>query len=144
MKREEIRRDLSSIPSAEISASADVAMGKVVAFVAVPHQRLYKMRAAAKYLGIHEQTLRKLTDEGVIAAHLSSVEQKLNTLFDHSHRIDIGLSHLLNPRPEAVNKEEGQPPTPSTVEARLQSILRCLDKLAVDLSDHASRLDSAV
>jgi len=34
----------------------------------VPAQRGFKMRAAAQYVGIHPQTLRKLTDEGKIRA----------------------------------------------------------------------------
>jgi excisionase family DNA binding protein len=32
----------------------------------IPCQRLFGTKAAAHYLGIHEQTLRKLTDEGLI------------------------------------------------------------------------------
>jgi excisionase family DNA binding protein len=34
--------------------------------IQVPTHRLFGTKAAAEYLGIHEQTLRKLTDEGVI------------------------------------------------------------------------------
>jgi len=43
-------------------------IGKPVAFVEVPNQRLFGTKAAAQYLGIHEQTLRKLTDLGELSA----------------------------------------------------------------------------
>ena len=43
-------------------------IGKPVAFIQVPNQRLFGTKAAAKYLGVHEQTLRKLTDLGEVAA----------------------------------------------------------------------------
>jgi excisionase family DNA binding protein len=40
-----------------------------VALTQIPNQRLFGTKAAARYLGLHEQTLRKLTDEGLIASH---------------------------------------------------------------------------
>jgi len=43
-------------------------IGKPVAFIQVPNQRLFGTKAAAKYLGLHEQTLRKLTDLGEVSA----------------------------------------------------------------------------
>jgi excisionase family DNA binding protein len=43
-------------------------IGKPIAFIQVPNQRLFGTKAAAKYLGVHEQTLRKLTDLGQLAA----------------------------------------------------------------------------
>ena len=55
--------------SAECSAHSDTP-ARIVAFVTAPNQRLYKTRAAAKYLGLHEQTLRKLTEEGLIPARV--------------------------------------------------------------------------
>jgi hypothetical protein len=36
--------------------------------VRLPNQRLFKIKAAARYLGIHAQTLRKYTDEGKLMA----------------------------------------------------------------------------
>jgi excisionase family DNA binding protein len=62
--------DTTNWPSRLLDIPASDAAGKIVAFVNTPHQRLYKMSAAAKYLGVHEQTLRKLTDEGLIPARL--------------------------------------------------------------------------
>ena len=44
-------------------------IGKAIALIQVPNQRLFGTKAAARYLGIHEQTLRKLTDLGEITAH---------------------------------------------------------------------------
>ena len=43
-------------------------IGKPVALIQVPNQRVFGPQAAACYLGIHEQTLRKITDEGEIKA----------------------------------------------------------------------------
>ena len=37
-------------------------IGKPIALIQVPNQRLFGTKAAARYLGIHVQTLRKLTD----------------------------------------------------------------------------------
>lgn len=43
-------------------------IGKPIALIQIPNQRLFAVKAAARYLGIHEQTLRKLTDLGEILA----------------------------------------------------------------------------
>ena len=43
-------------------------IGKPIALIQVPNQRLFGMKAAARYLGLHEQTLRKFTDLGEIKA----------------------------------------------------------------------------
>jgi excisionase family DNA binding protein len=45
-----------------------IAITKAVTLIQVPSQRGFKTRAAAGYVGIHPQTLRKLTDEGKIRA----------------------------------------------------------------------------
>jgi excisionase family DNA binding protein len=39
-----------------------------VALARVPKRRLFSAKAAAQYLGIHEQTLRKITDKGFLPA----------------------------------------------------------------------------
>ena len=57
--------DLANVP-----ADTVLTFGKMLALVVVPNQRLFKMNAAAKYLGIHEQTLRKITDEGLLRARV--------------------------------------------------------------------------
>lgn len=44
-------------------------IGKPVALIQVPNQRLFGLQAAARYLGVHEQTLRKLADGGEVRAH---------------------------------------------------------------------------
>ena len=43
-------------------------IGKPVALIQVPNQRVFSPKAAAKYLGICEDTLKKITDLGQIAA----------------------------------------------------------------------------
>ena len=44
-------------------------LGKAIELIQIPNQRLYGPKAAAKYLGIHTQTLILMTDEGAIKAH---------------------------------------------------------------------------
>ena len=39
-------------------------IGEPIALTKIPNQRLFGTKAAARYLGLHEQTLRKLTAEG--------------------------------------------------------------------------------
>ena len=43
-------------------------IGKPVVLIQVPNQRVFSPKAAAKYLGICEDTLKKITDLGQIAA----------------------------------------------------------------------------
>lgn len=43
-------------------------LGKPIALIQVPNQRLFGMKAASHYLDMHEQTLRKLTDLGEVKA----------------------------------------------------------------------------
>ena len=43
-------------------------IGKPLALIRVPNQRLFGTKAAARYLGLHEQTLRRLTDLGELPA----------------------------------------------------------------------------
>lgn len=43
-------------------------IGKAVALIQIPNQRLFGMKAAAQYLGIHEDTLRKYSDLGLLTA----------------------------------------------------------------------------
>ncbi len=43
-------------------------IGKPVALIQVPNQRLFSSKAAARYLGVHEQTLRKYADLNMIRA----------------------------------------------------------------------------
>lgn len=45
-----------------------VLIDRTVDLARLPSQRLFKTRAAARYLGIHPQTLRKYTDEGKLIA----------------------------------------------------------------------------
>jgi len=41
-------------------------IGKPVALIQVSNQRLFSTKAAAKYLGVHHQTLRKYADLGML------------------------------------------------------------------------------
>jgi hypothetical protein len=44
-------------------------IGTAIALIQVPNQRLFAASAAARYLGIDADTLRKYTDLGVIEAY---------------------------------------------------------------------------
>ena len=62
-------------------------IGKPVALIQVPNQRLFSTKAAAKYLGIHEQTLRKYSDLDRIPAKRLETRrvftlEDLNTFID--------------------------------------------------------------
>ncbi len=43
-------------------------IGKPIALIQVPNQRLFSTKAAARYLGVHPDTLRKYADLGWIKA----------------------------------------------------------------------------
>jgi hypothetical protein len=43
-------------------------IGKPVALIQVPNQRLFGMKAAAQYLGISEESLRNYADLGLVSA----------------------------------------------------------------------------
>ncbi len=43
-------------------------IGKSIALIQVPNQRLFSTKAAARYLGVHPDTLRKYADLGWINA----------------------------------------------------------------------------
>jgi len=83
-------------------------IGKPIAFVEVPNQRLFGTKAAAQYLGIHEQTLRKLTDLGELFARKmgsrrvycvfrgkssTDSDPKSSTHSDASHPVIPGAKH---------------------------------------------------
>ena len=46
-----------------------VVMGKAMALMQIPNQRLFGPRAAASYLGVCEDTLKKMTDLEQISAY---------------------------------------------------------------------------
>jgi len=62
-------------------------IGKPIALIQVPNQRLFGMKAAARYLGVHEQTVRKLTDLGEIKARRLG-ERRVYTLEELDRFID--------------------------------------------------------
>lgn len=45
-----------------MSASNQIIVGKPIASMQVPNQRLFGPKAAARYLGVCEDTLKKMTD----------------------------------------------------------------------------------
>ena len=65
-------------------------IGKPVALIQIPNQRLFGIKAASRYLDMHAQTLRKLTDLGEIKAKRLG-ERRVYTRDDLDRFID-GLS----------------------------------------------------
>jgi excisionase family DNA binding protein len=84
-----------------------IATGKPVVFLQIPNQRVFKMKSAARYIGVHPQTLRKLTDEGKIRAR-NMDGRRIYTLED----LDAYIESLpqwyygAGERSEATNDEE--------------------------------------
>ncbi len=62
-------------------------IGKPVALIQVPNQRLFGVKAASRYLDMHAQTLRKLTDLGEIQARRLG-ERRVYTLEELDGFID--------------------------------------------------------
>ena len=71
-------------------------IGKPVALIQIPNQRLFKVGVAARYLGISEDTLKKYTDLGQIKAYdlngcrvykLEELDRLIDCLseWDHTH-----------------------------------------------------------
>ena len=79
----------------------------------------------------------------VIVRQLGEIENRINGLFGIANQIDGGLNRMLSPRP-AECPTASAPPTPQTIEARLDATLRQLEMLATNLCESANRLDSAV
>jgi len=62
-------------------------IGKPIALIQVPNQRLFGMKAAAQYLGVHPDTLRKYADLGWIKARRLE-SRRVFTLEDSNAFID--------------------------------------------------------
>mgnify|MGYP001582169176 CR=1 FL=1 len=86
----------------------------------------------------------EVRDQSILSGNLSQIETRINSLFDASHRIEVAITRLFNPRPEDAAKGAESPPAPNTVEARLQNISRQLDSLHKSINDHADTLDRGV
>ena len=70
---------------------------------------------------------------------------KLIAVIAEAHaRLDQVRQRLLNPRPVDATKEPGLPPAASTVEGRLQDIVRKLDMAGGHLHSLASEFERAV
>jgi excisionase family DNA binding protein len=75
-------------------------IGKPIALIQVPNQRLFGTKAAAKYLGVHEQTLRKLTDTGDVTARRSG-QRRVYCLEDLDQYIESLPQWYDTPREES-------------------------------------------
>jgi len=64
-------------------------IGKPIALIQIPNQRALKTKAAARYLGVHPQTLRKYVDEGKIHAKREGTQRVF--LLDELDRFIEGL-----------------------------------------------------
>ena len=79
-------------------------IGKPIALIQVPNQRLFGPRAAARYLGVHTQTLKKLTDLGTLNARWMG-NRKVYLLDDLQRYID--RLPVYNPSCGKNPREEG-------------------------------------
>ena len=61
------RRRRRTVPRFRLASPAII--GKPIALIQLPSQRLFKVQAAARYLGMSDDTLKKYTDLGWIKAH---------------------------------------------------------------------------
>lgn len=75
-------------------------IGKPIALIQVPNQRLFSTKAAARYLGIHEQTLRKYAGMGILQA-LRLEKRRVFTLED--------LNNFIEKLPEWYPDPDGGP-----------------------------------
>ena len=75
-------------------------IGRPIALIQVPRQRLFSTRAAAQYLGIHEQTLRKYADLGRISPRRLE-NRRVFTLED--------LDSFIEKLPEWYPDRDGEP-----------------------------------
>ena len=80
-------------------------VGKPIALIQVPNQRVFGPKAAARYLDVHPQTLKKMTDEGEIEASWMR-NRKIYTL----EELDRYIENLepYNSRQEARRKSNGR------------------------------------
>lgn len=76
--------------------------GKQVALIQVPNQRLFSLRAAAQYLGVDPDTLRKDTELGLIPAR-DYHGRRTYLLEDLEALIDALPEWENRPRPRAVS-----------------------------------------
>ena len=79
---------------------------KPIEFFRVPVRRMFKTEVAAQYLGLHPQTLRRLTDEGKLKA-LNMDGKRVYTIEELDRYIGSlpERYHGAGERPEASNGE---------------------------------------
>lgn len=82
--------------------------------------------------------------QSVLDSQIGQIESRLKSLWELDSRISQSISRLINPRPAEVgNGVEGNPVS-STVEGRLQGIVRQLDTLQSAFQAHAETLDHSI
>ena len=85
-------------------------IGKPIALIQVPNQRVFARQAAAKYLGICEDTLKKITDLGQIAARdfngrRAYLLEELERFVESLPKWENGAGE--NPLPLPTHKQKG-------------------------------------
>ena len=80
----------------------------------------------------------------LLEAQLNSIDSRLKSLCDIETRIGSAVYRLVNPRPADAAKGAEGVPTQTTVEGKLQQVVRTLDSIIGGLNDHAETLDSAI
>ena len=82
--------------------------------------------------------------QSFLISQVEQIESRLKGLTEIESQISQAIGRLINPRPSDCAEGATGTPQPSTVEGRLQNIVRMLDSISADLRDHAQTLDSAV
>lgn len=80
----------------------------------------------------------------LLESQVGQIESRLKGLAEVQEQIGQSINRLINPRPTDAAAESVQPPSPATIEGRLQNIVRTLDCNLATLRDHAQILDSAI
>ncbi len=99
-----MRKSLTPVPTRQKSKERPDAetppAGALAQIVSIPVQRVFPPRQAAQYLGVHPQTLKKLTDEGKLPARWMG-NRRAYTLEE--------LDHFINSLPD-YNQSRGEYP----------------------------------
>lgn len=91
-----------------------------------------------------EKAVPQPATEPQLFALCQQADKLITTIAEAHARLDQVRQRLLNPRPVDATKEPGLPPTASTVEGRMQDIVRKLGIAGDHLHALATDLERAV
>lgn len=86
----------------------------------------------------------KVQTQTHLNADLSEIDKAISSCFEAVTRLDNCYSRLMNPKPQEAAVGQGQAPTPSTIQGRLQDAMRGATLLSQRLHDLANQFEKAV